>query len=305
MGKGGRGKNGKKAAQPAAADDDDALLNAAIAQSKSEMQQMQLEKKEAEAQKLAEQKAAAAAKVKAEVEAAVADRDAPPLSREDICAKLDALPTFTIVDAQKQFVPVLLPGEEANCCAFWTEPREAQRAIKQAKQQRPDAELAMGTMPLGKAFALCEGWAEAGGQSNFRLRAHSELTKKVRPLLTSQLEQQGMPTEHVFPVFTCEELTTRTVMPFFLSRAELIGTWEELMRQRGSKAPPPSQMTVLDLRFLAKRMQAGGVDWSIVKFLGTDRAFEAVKEAQHQEVGRAYQAAARDDPEAEPPALVS
>ena len=56
---------------------------------------------------------------------------------------------------------------------------------------------------------------------------------------------------------------------------------------------------------LVRRMQAGGVDWSIVKFLGTDRAFEAVKEAQHQEVGRAYQAAARDDPQAEPPALVS
>ena len=33
---------------------------------------------------------------------------------------------------------------------------------------------------------------------------------------------------------------------------------------------------------LVRRMQAGGVDWSIVKFVGTERAHEAVREAHHQ-----------------------
>ena len=30
-------------------------------------------------------------------------------------------------------------------------------------------------------------------------------------------------------------------------------------------------------------MQAGGVDWSIIRFVGTDRAFELVKEGRRQE----------------------
>ena len=48
-------------------------------------------------------------------------------------------------------------------------------------------------------------------------------------------------------------------------------------------------------------MQSGGVDWSIVKFVGTERAHFAVREAQQQEESRA----APDDPDAEPPPLIS
>ena len=163
----------------------------------------------------------------------------------------------------------------------------------------------MGTIPLGRAFALTEGWAEAKGASNFRLRAHAQLAKQCRPILTKQLEQHGLPTGEVFPIFTCEELTTESVMPFFLSRAELVSTFAEVMRQRGSTQPPPEQMTVLDLRLLAKRMQSAGVDWSIVQFVGTERAHQAVCEAQQQEEARASLAMAPEDPEAEPPPLVS
>ena len=93
-------------------------------------------------------------------------------------------------------------------------------------------------------------------------------------------------------------------MPFFLSRAELVSTFAEVMRQRGSTQPPPEQMTVLDLRLLAKRMQSAGVDWSIVQFVGTERAHQAVREAEKRQQEKVWAVQARkDDPDAEPPAL--
>ena len=73
-----------------------------------------------------------------------------------------------------------------------------------------------------------------------------------------------------------------------------------MQKQRGvanpAAQPPPSSFTVMDLRILVRRMQAGGVDWSIIRFVGTDRAFEVVKEARRQE-------GQRQEQQVEPPPL--
>ena len=68
-------------------------------------------------------------------------------------------------------------GAAADCCVAWVEPLEAQDALAQAQQQRPAARLAIATLPLGKAFALSEGWAEAEGVAAFRVQAHSPTPK--------------------------------------------------------------------------------------------------------------------------------
>ena len=39
------------------------------------------------------------------------------------------------------------------------------------------------------------------------------MTQELRPQLTQQLKQQGMPTGEVFPLSMMEELTTDTVRP--------------------------------------------------------------------------------------------
>ena len=273
MGKGGRGKD--KASAPE--QDDDALLAAAIAEN---------------AKIAHEAKEAKRAQVAKEVEVARRDQQGRALSKLEIVAKLDTLPAFTIVDAKKQFVPLHLQDAAGNStgdgvAVIWTEPVEAQGALVQAIRQRPDAQLAVGTIPLGKAFALCEGWAEAAGATRFRLQAHAKVSEELRPLLTRQLEQQGLPTAHVFPVFMCEELSTDACMPVFLSRAEMVSTWEQAMQKAGLTRKPPEKLTAMDLRILVARMQqAGTMDWSVLKFVGTDRAFEMVKEGQRQEEER-------------------
>ena len=283
---------GKHKAAAFAELDDDALLKAAIAENAAVLAKAALEGKRAQGEQ-------------EEREAACARRDAAgaPLSREAICSLLDAIPCFCIVDAQKQFVPLRVQGVTGtaeDCCVAWTEPLEAQSALAQTQKQRPAAALAIATLPLGKAFALCEGWAEAQGVSAFKLQAHRGIVEELRPQLEQQLEAQGMPTAHVFPVFMWEELTTDTVMPVFLSRAEILATWRAVMVRRGhppDMSPPPSAtFTVLDLSILVRRMQSGGVDWSIIRFVGTDRAFEVVTEVRRQEQQRAHS-------QAEPPPL--
>ena len=74
-------------------------------------------------------------------------------------------------------------GAAADCCVAWVEPLEAQDALAQAQQQRPAARLAIATLPLGKAFALSEGWAEAEGVAAFRVQAHTRMTQALRPPL--------------------------------------------------------------------------------------------------------------------------
>jgi len=50
---------------------------------------------------------------------------------------------------------------------------------------------------------------------------------------------------------------------------------------------------------LVRRMQAGGVDWSIIRFVGTERAFEVVEEGRRQQARREEEQA-DDAPPLEP-----
>ena len=339
MGKGGKGAKKATSSQV----DEDELLNQAIAENLAFEEKATRAKVEADAEK----EKARAEQIAKEVASARRDRAGAPLSRQDVAEKLNGIPCFCVVDASKQFVPLRIQdtaGLTEDCCFFWSEPVEAKHALAQAVSQRSETESTLGlaTIPLGKAFALCEGWAEAststGKPCKFQLRAHARLVEEVRPQLTRQLEHAGLdPAGGVFPLFLCEELTTDTVMPIFLSRVDVVSTWEAAIAQARvricihmhacicmhlhvhvqgrhraggsqrvhacihmhacicththvymytweaaiaqagrdvSKATPPSKITVLDLRMLARRMQSGGMDWSLVTFVGTDHAFQ-------------------------------
>ena len=152
MGKGGKGSKAKAAE---VVEDDDALLDAAIADNEAaKLERLKLEEAEAKAK---------------------ANAPPPqPLTKQEIVAKMNELPTFTIVDAQKQFVALALQdegGQLSESCVFWTEPNDAKSALAQARKQRSDTQLDIAAFPLGNAYALTEGWAEAKASHPFRLRA--------------------------------------------------------------------------------------------------------------------------------------
>jgi hypothetical protein len=203
-----------------------------------------------------------------------ADAASPALTWLDVVAKLNDLPVFCLVDARKQFVAVhITPGTGVNsdgtratkvaateeAVIFWTDPLEAKSAAVQARSQRLGEAISLGTMPLGRAFALVEGWAvaESGGRP-FLLRANSSAVSQLHDLLFRQLQHQGLPTTQFFPLFLCEQLSTDALMPAFLSRADLVSTWEGACARAGRQGEPaPTAVTVMDLRVLVAAMLAG------------------------------------------------
>lgn len=275
----GKGKKKSTAAASSLADSDDALIEAAIAANKQAMVLAQKEKEEE-------------ARVAKEVELRRIEATAKGgvqwegLTQEQIVEKLSEIPTFAIMHATeegKKFVPMTFkegPSDTGMAsCAFFAEPAEAKFTLQQAKAQHPDMDLVLGVMPLGKAYALCEGWAEAQVQhAPFTLRAEPKVAKDMRPVLKKQLELQKLPSQWTFPVFICEELQSPTCLPVFLTREGLAATW----KAAGKSEPPPKNITVTDLRILVSEMQKGfkvtGCDWSIVKFLGSESAWDAIKD---------------------------
>ena len=117
MGKGGKGGGNRVARAPA--DDDEALLNAAIAENKA-------------AQAKAEQEKAKQEKLKAETAAA-----APPgkaLTKQQIIEALNAVPTFCILNGQKNIVGLQDPADpsgRAEVCCWFADAQEAK-----ARQER-------------------------------------------------------------------------------------------------------------------------------------------------------------------------
>ena len=55
--------------------------------------------------------------------------------------------------------------------------------------------MAIATLPLGKAFALSEGWAEARGVAAFRVQAHTRMVQAPRCVLNKAgvVGQRGPP----------------------------------------------------------------------------------------------------------------
>jgi hypothetical protein len=307
-------KKGQKA--NAAAESDDALLDAAIAENK------------AQAVAAAEAKAAAAeaAAIAARQEAAarIEGLNFDGLSQEAVVEKLSGIPTFAVMHdtpTGKKFVPMLFKDDDQDegvtSCAFFADPNEAKNTLLQAKSQHPDMNLAIGVMPLGKAFALCAGWAEAKSQRTpFTLRAAQPAAKQMRPILKKQLEVINLPSFWSFPVFLCEELQSPACLPVFLTREGLMETWAGT----GKGTAAPANVTVTDLRVIVSEMQKGfketGCDWSIVRFLGSEEGWSAIKDQVEGESGApggvskgggeapaGEQRAGPADPDAEPPKL--
>ena len=259
------------------------------------------------------------------------------LTVETLVEKMDAVPTFAImrdVNGSKRFVPMSfaddIPAGKAapQVCAFFVDPAEAKQALNQARAACPDMHLVLGAMPLGHAFALTVGWAEAIGEHPFTIRGSRELTKGTRQRVVQQLDEAGLPSYWQIPVVVCEALSSPTVLPIFLSLESLADTW----KAAGHEGPPPRRLSIVDLRLLSNEMLAPisktRTDWTVVRFLGVEAAHQlvangidevnasggfgsgkgsgdeaALTAAAEAQATAARAAALAEDPEIEPPPL--
>lgn len=329
---------GKKPKSSLVAEDEDLLLAAAVARA--------AEERAVPRSTQPERSTNTKAKAKPSWSAPQAAVQVPQLSIQELVAKLDVVPTFAIMNhhtssGAKRFMPMTFSDSDGTqspepVCAFFIDPDEAQRSLVQAQQACADLNLVLGAMPLGHAFALVVGWADAEGDHPFVVRGSAALTKDMRSHLVQQLDKAGLPSYWQIPVILCEELQSPTVLPAFFTHEGLTLTW----RAVGKPGPPPRALQVLDLRLLVRTMLAPfsqtGTDWSIARFVGCERASQVVQrgldelaaaggigsgkgsgdaaalqmesalDAAAQQVAEALEKAviAKADPESEPPPLL-
>ena len=147
MGKGGKGSGNRVARAPA--DDDEALLNAAIAENKAA--QAKAEQEKAEQEKLMAETAAAAPPGKA-------------LTKQQIIEALNAVPTFCLLNGEANIVGLQDPENPKYEVCFWmTDAAEAKEMLTAAKANNSEevaGKLHLGVTPLGVAFGLASGWIE-------------------------------------------------------------------------------------------------------------------------------------------------
>ena len=270
MGKGGKSKGGGSGGSIKAVDDD-ALLDAAIAENKKALSEQ------------AEQKAASSSEQQKAPGAA--------LSKQEIMNKLNQCPTFCILNGQKNIVGLKDPTDptgQLEACCWFADPNEAKQtldAVKEANQEMAP-QLHLGVTPLGVAYALAAGWAECHFFGDKLLRGSIENfadgQQDPRQLLREQALAQGLepPAWHV-PCFCCDELQSPTHFPVFLSRKALAEAWVVSGRKIGDI---PANLTVMDLGVLVCQMQTDVYAWSTLQFICERKSLQLVKEAREKRV---------------------
>jgi len=274
MGKGGRGGKAPVVAAPST-DSDDALLEAAIAENAKL-------KAEQEAQAVGSSNGNGSSNGSGSSKG-----ETPParaLTRDEIVEKLNAVPTFCILNGESNIVGLQdteRPGLEV--CWWFTDAEDGKEALAAAKANNPDVPgLHLGVTPLGIAFALANGWAETSFYGDMRLGGSREPWgggQDVGPMLREQLQSEGLEAGGwQLPVFCTDELQSPTAMPVFLSRKALVEAWVTSGRKIGDL---PANLTMMDVRLLVHQMQTDGVfAWSTVHFLTSRACVNLVQESR-------------------------
>ena len=123
------------------------------------------------------------------------------LSREEITAKLNRVPTFCIMQGDGSVISLPDPAgaEGDECCTWFTDAAEAQYTFKRVCAANPelvDEGLRLQTHGLGDVFAMCGGWPREEGEATtevtLRIKGPSALLKPVESQLVDALRQQGL-----------------------------------------------------------------------------------------------------------------
>jgi hypothetical protein len=300
MGKGGRGKT-SSAASTAAAEDDDKLLAAAIAENKKAAKEQQQQQQQKQKQKPAVGGGASSS----------SELPKKGLTANEIVEKLNVVPCFCLLNGDKNLVGLKDPNDptgQLELCVWFADPREAKATLDVCKVENPSLSetLHLGVTPLGIAYAFACGWAECHFFGEKHVRGSAEALAGGQdpiPLLCEQAASQGLDPQpwHV-PVFTCDELSTPSRMPIFMSRKAFAESWVTSGRKLSEI---PSNVAVIDLGVLVHQMQQDVFAWSTIQFVCERKAVQLVNESKQASVAArsAGASAASSQDDAAPPPL--
>ena len=253
MGKGGKGKPSKSSVP--AADDEDALLEAAIAQATAEREAVGTNQVKAKESGAATPRGSKAKGAKSATEGRV-------FTMAETLAKLDQVMTFTISR--------LLPDGSKDACpskngavTFYTDAEDAKADLEELKAADPQAKVMLDFTALGRAFALTQG---VGG-----LRAPGPTRLQFSRKIVAEVGESGVPTElrermraaGPFPLFYSDKLGSEQFTPVFFTVADL----HELFLTCGGDPSALPEPTVTDLRMVVARTLQEKGSWEPLHFV--------------------------------------
>ena len=232
------------------------------------------------------------------------------LTKKELIEKLDKMFLFNVcVHTGNKKQTIAVGGE----LVWYADPTDAKMALEQAKALDPTGAFALDVTPLGRAFALSEGWMgpPPGQAPPMRLQASASVVQAcgadgntLPDKLKAKMNQRTGP----FPLFFMEELQADDVVPYFFTKEDLVGCWTNSGKSAESL---PSSLTLSDLRVLVIRMLTEEADWSKVTLVPMQKAVDLMAmidelQSKREQVAAAVAAAVKkrgEDPEADPPPL--
>lgn len=212
-----------------------------------------------------------------------------PLCREEIVEKLNAVPTFCIMqdDGSVISLPDVDGSEGDECCTWFLTAEEARSSLVKVKAANPNLSVRLVSQNLGDFIMMSDGWPQkvdapsSDDGPRLKLKGLSEVTTMVGPQLVKALDGAGLnPGLWQVAVFVAEELaqaTTegeQTMLPIFLSPNDVRAAYDKL-----SISPEAlSRVKVLELRQLIQMMTAETPDainpWRAAQFLTSPSAIQ-------------------------------
>lgn len=281
------GKQKKKGAKQAEQLNDDELLDQAIAENRRLEEERRQQQQQLEAT------------------AAVAAQAAGRPSKAEVLRRLDesGILLFHLVS--------ILEGNKSSACTsadgewvFYFDPADAKAAMEERSKTHPGP-LAVSFTPLGRAFALSEGWIKpaASNPPPMRLQASQAVLRSFggkigHDICPPKIREKMNPRTSPLPVFTLAELQDEETgaAPFFFSRNDMTRRW---MEKTGKPiAAVPGQATLSDLRVLVVRMLTNPRDWATLQLVPPQQIAAEVekqrkaREAEAREAREAEEAAA-------------
>lgn len=186
---------------------------------------------------------------------------------------------FNVCAHQNNQKRVIAVGGEI---VWYADPEDAKEKLDEAKAFNPGAVLSLDVTPLGRAFALSEGWMGPPAKETppMRLQASTAVLKACGDAgntLPDKIKERMNKATGAFPIFSMDELATAEVSPHFFTKEDLVGCW---LNSGKSAESIPSQLTLSDLRVLIFRMLTEEADWSKVLLVPTQKAVELMEQIE-------------------------
>lgn len=214
------------------------------------------------------------------------------LSRDEIIAKLNRVPSFCIMHEGRVLSLPDRDGKEGEeCCTWFMDAAEAQRTFKMVVAANKDIEegqLSLVTHGLGDVLTMLNSLpgdapSDDAYAGSLKLQGNSDILRQCEPLLIEALKKQGLdPGCWRLPVFLATELAqtgddgAQLLLPVFMNPHDVKEQYEKVGLPNIQEAL--ASLNVMDVRQLLSHMAAEPVDainpWRAVEFFAQSDALE-------------------------------